>query len=314
MLLSRRSLLNGALATSLAFSGLGRRAHAAPRQEPLSDPGYTSQVEAYGALQPDPKGLIDLPSGFSYRVFSRAGESMDDGFKVPGLHDGMACFPHPEANKVVLVRNHEIKHTVTDLGPLGEKDHLIDKLDRMRVYDHATDGRPLSGGTTTLVYDIHTQQLDSHYLSLTGTSTNCAGGSTPWGSWLSCEETTQNAGDGVKKDHGYVFEVPSGYRGLVAPAPIKAMGRFNHEACCIDPRTGIVYMTEDTFDGAFYRYLPVDPRYLHKGGRLQALVIRDVPRAVTSNKYTRLWFSAHPGISEGGSPVLTRRRHSFWQG
>ncbi|HVZ30255.1 MAG TPA: alkaline phosphatase PhoX [Asticcacaulis sp.] len=289
MILSRRSLFSAAAATSLAFSGLGKRAFAAVREDPATDPGYVNEVEAYGPLVPDPKGLIDLPQDFAYKVFSTAGETMDDGFHVPGLHDGMASFPHTSPDKVVLVRNHEINPTWHDIGPLGPKGELIDKLDKSRIYDHAANDFPLSGGTTTLVYNIKTQQLESHHLSLTGTVTNCAGGPTPWHSWLSCEENALAAGDGVKKDHGYVFEVPSGYKGLAAPVPIKAMGRFKHEAAAIDPATGIVYMTEDMFDGVFYRYLPNDRRYLHKGGKLQALVIRDAPRATTSNKYSQFW-------------------------
>jgi secreted PhoX family phosphatase len=290
MTLSRRNLFGAAAATSLAFAGLGQRAFAALREEPKTDPGYLNEVEAYGPLVKDPKGMIDLPQGFSYKVFSKGGETMDDGFHVPCLHDGMACFPHSSSpDKVVLVRNHEIGQTLQDIGPLGPRGELIDKLDKSRVYDLASNEFPLSGGTTTLVYNIKTQQLESHHLSLTGTVTNCAGGPTPWGSWLSCEENTAAKGDGVQKDHGYVFEVPSAGVGLAEPMPIKAMGRFKHEAAAIDPGTGIVYMTEDMFDSVFYRYLPNDRQALHKGGKLQALVIRDAPRATTSNKYQHFW-------------------------
>jgi secreted PhoX family phosphatase len=129
------------------------------------------------------------------------------------------------------------------------------------------------GGTTTLVYNRRSGRVESQHLSLVGTIRNCAGGVTPWGSWLTCEENVSRAGkDGLGQDHGWVFEVPSRGRGLAAPAPLKAMGRFNHEAAAVDPRTGIVYLTEDREDGLFYRFIPNVRGQLARGGRLQAMV------------------------------------------
>ena len=136
-------------------------------------------------------------------------------------------------------------------GPIGAKAERLHKIDMSRVYDLSHDGRPLPGGTTTLIYNTKTRTLENHFLSLSGTSTNCSGGPTPWGSWLSCEETTITKGLEVQKDHGFVFEVPSAFKGLTAPVPIKSMGRFNHEAVCIDPKSGVCYLTEDMNDGRF---------------------------------------------------------------
>lgn len=278
MTLSRRHLLSAA-ATGAAFVGFSRFASA--QASAGAGAGYVNQVEGYGRLVPDPKGLFDLPSGFYYTVVQSAGDLMSDGLRTPHKLDGMGCFAL-DRDRVILVRNQELRPTELDLGPYGKDAALRRLVDPARVYDRNQDGLALSGGTTTLVYNLKSRRLERSHLSLAGSSTNCAGGITPWGSWLTCEEIVRSAGphaDGqtLGQSHGWVFEVPSRGEGLAEPIPLRAMGRFKHEAVCIDPRTGIAYMTEDETDGRglFYRFLPNDRRNLAKGGRLQALGFKD---------------------------------------
>lgn len=284
----RRDLIAGS-AAALAFTGLARHAHgqAAPTQET-----YINQVPGYGPLVRDPNRLLDLPEGFTYQVISQGGDTMDDGLFTPGQFDGMGCFPL-DGSRVALVRNHELKGSSglhRNLGPGGFHQERIGLLDPAKGYDTYKDGRPLPGGTTTLIYDLETRQVVRQFLSLSGTSTNCCGGHTPWGSWLTCEETEETSGSGdVTRDHGYVFEVPANGTGLADPVPLKAMGRFEHEAVCVDPRTGIVYLTEDKADGLFYRFIPTTPGKLVEGGRLQAMAFRDARGSDSSNNEIRLW-------------------------
>lgn len=278
MSLSRRHLLSAA-ATGAAFAGFSRFAEA-QGVTPAGE-AYVNEVTGYGPLKADAAGVFDLPDGFSYRVIQRAGEAMSDGLLVPHKLDGMGCFPL-DRDRVILVRNQELRPSELHLGPYGKDAALRSKVDRARVYDSNQDGMALSGGTTTVVYDLKKRQVESSYLSLAGSSTNCSGGITPWGSWLTCEEIVRSAGPGVdrqtlEQSHGWVFEVPSRLKGLAPPVPITGMGRFKHEAVCIDPRTGIAYLTEDEGDGRglFYRFLPNDRTNLVRGGRLQALGFKD---------------------------------------
>jgi secreted PhoX family phosphatase len=238
-----------------------------------------SNRPATTALQPDPNQIIELPDGFTYTVVSSRGEPMSDGLMVPGAHDGMAAFAG-ENGRVILVRNHEISATDLADSPFGDSYAALPDSTKRRLYDRGADTSPSLGGTTTTVFNPATSTTERQFLSLGGTEWNCAGGKTPWGSWLTCEETFAGSGTTVSddgstvsrdKNHGYIFEVPAYATELVAAVPLKAMGRFEHEAAAVHEPTGIVYLTEDQWHSLFYRFIPNVPGKLQEGGRLQAL-------------------------------------------
>lgn len=280
MLLSRRNLIRSAASVAIAAPAL-RMLGACATTQAATRPQVIQRTSSL-ALLPDPKGLLDLAPGLSYAVLSRTGDAMADGLIEPGSHDGMAAFPvEGDVDRCLLVRNHELgasdeSHARSAFASGGTADRTL-------IYDHTPVGRPISGGTTTALVNLRTQRIERTHLSLAGTAVNCAGGPTPWGSWLTCEETQMKPGAEATKLHGFVFEVPAAHKGLVQPVALTALGRFSHEAAAVDPDTGIVYLTEDTGDSCFYRMLPNARGELAKGGKLQALALVEQFGADTRN-------------------------------
>ncbi len=273
MSISRRTMLRSAYAATLCYAAL-----------PLIGTVRAHTANSGLKLVPDPNRIVDLPEGFNYTLVSSTGGQMSDGFFRPGRPDGMACFAHPDsADKCILTRNHENWPNTRDGSPFGPDESLAANLSDAQLYDHRPDGTPFTGGVTTVIYDLKNGKLEKDFLSLAGTTGNCAGGATPWGSWLSCEESAVTAPDDAGKNHGFVFEVPISATEPVDAVPLKDMGRFTHEAAAVDLETDIVYLTEDNMNGLFYRFLPNERQDLSKGGRLQALAIRGWTGADTRN-------------------------------
>lgn len=225
-------------------------------------PGSTSATTAsaaartrgYGPLVDDPQGLLSLPAGFRYRVLARQGETrLDGGEPAPSDPDGAAAFARDGGGSVLVV-NHEIS---------GDEPFPVPHVEGL-VYDRAAHG-----GTTTLTVGPDGEVL-GHAVSLAGTLNNCAGGRTPWGTWLTCEETEEVR----DRPHGYVFEVdPHDPAANRAPQPVRALGRFAHEAVAVDPDADVVYLTEDAVEpnGSLYRWTAPDGARPLGRGSLRAL-------------------------------------------
>jgi secreted PhoX family phosphatase len=197
----------------------------------------------YGPLVPDPAGILSLPKGFSYKIVAQSGATLlDSGEPTPDDPDGTAAFLRKGGNGTILVNNHEIG---------GGEAFGVPAVPGF-TYD------PLAGGGTTNIEVDHDGNRVREYVSLAGTHNNCAGGRSPWNTWLTCEET-EGSPAGSTLRHGYVFEVnPYDQDANRDPKPIKALGRFAHESLAIDPRTHTFYLTEDASgpNGLLYRWTP----------------------------------------------------------
>ncbi|MFG2572090.1 alkaline phosphatase PhoX [Streptomyces sp. NPDC048481] len=265
---TRRSAVTGA---GIALAGSVGALASAPNALAATDAEDTAAVSrepasarhhgpGYGPLLPDPAGVLALPAGFTYRVVTHSGRTrLESGEITPSNHDGTAAFRGPRG-ATLLVNNHELK------GPRADWQYPV-PLTAGHVYDPAA-----AGGCT--VVEVRPGGHVAEWVGIAGTSTNCAGGATPWGTWLSGEETEDKAGqNGMTKDHGYIFEVdPADRRANRDPKPVKAFGRYAHEAVVIDPRHGHAYLTEDASgpNGLLYRWTP-PTGFRHGRGRLRTL-------------------------------------------
>lgn len=191
--------------TSPSPGGVTETPHAVA---PVPPARLRSLIPNVGALGPADVNGIRLPPGFTSRVVARS------GVVVPGsahrwhpAPDGGATFAHPEGGWV-YVSNAEVPH---------------------------------AGGVGALRFDAR-GNVTAAYPILEGTTLNCAGGPTPWNTWLSCEETAQ----------GRVLECDP--FGVAPPVQRLALGRFRHEAATVDLKRRHVYLTEDEPDGRFYRF------------------------------------------------------------
>ena len=270
--------------------------------------GSIAVAGPYGPLRPvadlaTSLPLLLLPEGFQYRSFSWAGDPMTNGAPAPDSHDGMGVISAnccAAETELVLVRNHERGFA----SPIGAPAR----------YDTVVPGghiHPPGGGTTTLVF--RGREWVSVEPSLCGTLENCAGGVTPWGSWLSCEETMIDSTGAGGRRHGYVFEVRRD-AAQTTGRPIVAMGRFKHEAVAIDPYTHYACLTEDNPNrSTLYRFVPDDPGgtfgSYEKGGRLQAARVSgqnnaDLRAPGLGDEYCIEWIDlSEPDASPGEAPA-----------
>lgn len=217
--MERRTFLRGAVIGG-SVAAFGGSLWAGAAHAAPAQPG----AGPYGALGPADANGIRLPSGFSSRVVARSGR------RVAGTRhtwhdapDGGACFG--DGTGWIYVSNSEIN----------------------------------PGGGASAVAFSSVGAVTGAYPILSGTRQNCAGGKTPWHTWLSCEEV----------DRGFVFETdPWGVRASVRR---DALGRFKHEAAAADPVRKTIYLTEDVTDGCFYRFTPTTWGDL-SAGELEVLV------------------------------------------
>ena len=145
---SRRAFKRSGLFFTAGFAGL--KVLGKTTVESKFGPG--NEIPGFGKLVKDPKGILDLPAGFKYQIISKTGDTMSDGFLVPGAHDGMGAFEGPDGT-TLLIRNHEINPNTPKLSPFGKDGKRLNKEVQGLLYDNANGAHLCYGGTTTLIYD-----------------------------------------------------------------------------------------------------------------------------------------------------------------
>jgi len=286
MTISRRQVLTTGAATGVGLTvagvlpSLAEPAAATPAHHPHRPGGQAGRP--FPPLLDDPNGILALPAGFAYTVVTREGVtelSYGQG-KTPGFHDGTGVVG-ADSRRLTVIQNHELTPHMTTYGV----PHIAST-----VYD---PGAANAGGCTVITTDGRGRRT-AEWVGISGTVRNCAGGVTPWGSWLTCEETFINAGatwtgggltGTYEKNHGYVFEVTPAESRLQVAKPIKAFGRYEHEALAVEPNHRHVYLSEDASGptGLFYRWTNTGGTRLGLGlanrlgdtaGKLEAMQIR----------------------------------------